>query len=120
MIDYKNYVVWQRSHQLVLDVYPATEKFPKSEQFGIATQLNRAVLSIPTNIAESRGRETQKELVRFLYIASGSAHEADYRLSVSKELNFLDETIALPLLNELDEIKKIQASLITTIKKSIT
>ena len=120
MVDYKNYVVWQRSHQLVLDVYSATEKFPKSEQFGIASQLNRAVLSIPTNIAEGCGRETQKELVRFLYIASGSAHEADYLLLVSKDLNFLDETIALPLINELDEIKKMLASLIRTIKKSIT
>lgn len=58
MVDNKNYVVWQRSHQSVLDVYSATEKFPKSEQFGIASQLNRAVVSIPANIAKGCGGET--------------------------------------------------------------
>lgn len=120
MVDYKNYVVLQRSHQLVLDVYSATEKIPKSEQFGIASQLNRAVVSIPTNIAEGYGMETQKELVRFLYIASGAAHQADYLLLVSKDLNFLDKSIALSPIKELDEIKKMLASLIRTIKKSIT
>ncbi|UII81444.1 four helix bundle protein [Flagellimonas sp. CMM7] len=90
MVNYKNYKVWQRSHDLVLKIYRATEQFPKSEQFGLVSQINRACISIPTNIAEGCGRETQKELVRFLYISSGSAHELDYLILVSKELGFID------------------------------
>lgn len=78
MIDYKKYIVWQKSHDLVLEVYKATASFPKSELFNMVSQINRACLSIPTNIAEGCGRETQKELLRFLYISSGSAHELEY------------------------------------------
>lgn len=119
MVNYKNYKVWQRSHDLVLKIYRATEQFPKSEQFGLVSQINRACISIPTNIAEGCGRETQKELVRFLYISSGSAHELDYLILVSKELGFIDSKKAEEFLIEIDEIKKMLASLIKTIKKTL-
>ncbi len=112
MVDYKKYVVWQKSHQLVLDVYKHTSIFPKSEQFNLVSQINRAVVSVPTNIAEGCGRETQKELVRFLYISSGSAHELEYLLYLSKELKFLKEEEAHILLNNVIEIKKMLAALI--------
>ncbi|WP_237460069.1 MULTISPECIES: four helix bundle protein [Aequorivita] len=65
MIDYRNYLVWQKSHRLVIDIYKATALFPKSEQFNFVSQINRAALSVPANIVEGCGRETQKELVRF-------------------------------------------------------
>lgn len=119
MVNYKNYKVWQKSHDLVLRIYPATEQFPKSEQFGLVSQINRACISIPTNIAEGCGRETQKELVRFLYISSGSAHELDYLILVSKELGFMVSQTAEEFLKEIDEIKKMLASLIKTIKKRL-
>ncbi len=77
------------------------------------------MLSIPTNIAEGCGRETQKELVRFLYISSGSAYELDYLILVSKELGFIKEEKSNLLLSEIDEIKKMLAALIKTIKKSL-
>ncbi|AWX44656.1 hypothetical protein HME9304_01659 [Flagellimonas maritima] len=79
--------------------------------------MNRASVSIPTNIAEGCGRETQKELIRFLYISSGSAHELDYLILVSKELGLIDSKKAEDLLMEIDEIKKMLAALIKTIKK---
>jgi len=63
MVDYRKYKVWQKSHQLVLDVYAITSNFPKEEQFNLVSQINRAAVSIPTNIAEGCGRETQKELM---------------------------------------------------------
>lgn len=63
MIDYKKYNVWHISHQLVLKIYIITNAFPKSEQFNLIDQMKRAAVSIPTNIAEGCGRETQKELV---------------------------------------------------------
>ncbi len=119
MIDYKNYKVWQRSHKLVLAIYSITDTFPKAEQFGLVSQMNRAAVSVPTNIAEGCGRETQKELIRFLYISSGSAHELDYLLLVSKELGFIKESEANVLLKEIDEIKKMLAALIKTIQKSL-
>ena len=75
MVDYRKYKVWQRSHNLVLEIYKITRSYPSSEQFNVVPQLNRAALSIPTNIAEGCGRQTQKEFVRFLYISSGSVHE---------------------------------------------
>ena len=78
MIDYRKYNVWQKAHQLVLDTYSVTAMFPKTEQFNLISQINRAAVSIPTNIAEGCGRQTQKELIRFLYISSGSAHELEY------------------------------------------
>ncbi len=68
MVDYRNYKVWQRSHKLVLEIYKATRSYPSSEQFNLVSQTNRAALSIPANIAEGCGRQTQKEFVRFLYI----------------------------------------------------
>ncbi|UII77485.1 four helix bundle protein [Flagellimonas sp. HMM57] len=119
MVNYKNYKVWQRSHNLVLKIYKITEQYPKSEQFGLVSQMNRASVSIPTNIAEGCGRETQKELIRFLYISSGSAHELDYLILVSKELGLINPKKAEDLLVEIDEIKKMLAALIKTIKKTL-
>ena len=65
MGNYKNYKVWEKSHQLVLRVYSLTKVFPKSEQYNLTSQMNKASVSIPTNIAEGCGRETQKEFIRF-------------------------------------------------------
>lgn len=119
MIDYRKYNVWQKSHQLVLKVYSLTKVFPKSEQFNLISQINRAVLSIPTNIAEGCGRETQKELIRFLYISSGSTHELEYLIFVSKELNYINEEEFVFVQAEIESIKRMLASLINKIKLSI-
>lgn len=106
MIDYRKYNVWQKSHVLVLDIYKTTSIFPKTEQFNLISQINRAPVSIPTNIAEGCGRQTQKELVRYLYIASGSAHELEYLIFVSTELDFIEKENSEKLLSEINEIKK--------------
>nr|WP_299337697.1 four helix bundle protein [Allomuricauda sp.] len=119
MVNYRNYKVWQRSHDLVLEIYRVTENYPESEQFGLVSQMRRASISVPTNIAEGCGRETQKELVRFLYISSGSAHELDYLVLISQELGFLATSKSEILLKEIDEIKKMLAALIMAIKKTL-
>jgi four helix bundle protein len=119
MINYKNYKVWQKSHNLVFNVYKTVNLFPKDEQFNLVSQIKRASISIPTNIAEGCGRETQKELIRFLYISSGSAHELDYLFLISTELNFISKEESTFLLNEIDEIKKMLAALITKIKSNL-
>lgn len=119
MVDYRNYIVWQKSHRLVIDIYKTTSKFPKCEQFNFVSQINRAALSIPTNIVEGCGRETQNELIRFLYISSGSAHELEYLICAATELNFIDNDLSKKLLSEISEIKKMLFALIQTIKKQL-
>ena len=119
MVDYREYNVWQKSHSLVIDVYAVTANFPKTEQFNLISQINRAAVSIPTNIVEGCGRETQKELIRFLYISSGSAHELEYLILLSTDLNFIKKETSEKLLSELLEIKKMLASLIKKINASL-
>ncbi len=126
MIDYRKYKVWQKSHQLVLDIYKVTNLFPKSEQFNLISeqfnlisQINRAAVSIPTNIAEGCGRETQKELIRFLYISSGSAHELEYLILLSKELNYINQDNYNVMSSSILEIKKMPASLIRKINSTL-
>ena len=119
MVNYKNYKVWQKSHSLVFEIYKVMNDFPKEEKFNLTSQIRRATLSIPTNIAEGCGRETQKELIRFLYISSGSAHELDYLILVSSELNIIQKEKATFLLSEIDQIKKMLAALIKKIKSSL-
>jgi four helix bundle protein len=78
MQDYRKLTVWQRSHDLVLAIYDATARFPDAERYGLTSQAKRAAVSIPSNIAEGCGRETNNELRRFLFVAMGSASELDY------------------------------------------
>jgi len=106
MYDYRKYTVWQKSHQLVLKTYSLTNTFPRNEQYNLTSQINRAALSIPTNIAEGCGRNGQKEFIRFLNISSGSATELDYLFLLAKELNFISEENYVVLNEELIEIKK--------------
>ena len=78
MRDFRKYEVWQLSHSLVLDIYSISKNFPKEEQFNITSQLRRACASIPTNISEGCGRNSDKEFNQFLNIALGSASETEY------------------------------------------
>jgi four helix bundle protein len=119
MVDYRKYKVWQKSHQLVLDVYAITSNFPKEEQFNLVSQINRAAVSIPTNIAEGCGRETQKELIRFLYISSGTAHELEYLLFLSIELKIKAMENTTKILADIDEVKRMLASLIKKISSTL-
>ena len=87
---YKDLIVWQKAIDLVEEVYSLTSKFPKSELFGIVIQMRRAVVSIPSNIAEGYGRKSSKEHLQFYLIAFGSALELETQIIISKRLNFVD------------------------------
>ncbi len=89
MSDYKKYSIWSDSHNLTLEVYLLTKKFPKEELFGITSQIRRAISSVPTNIAEGCGRSSDLDFRRFLIIAHGSATEVEYLLFLSLELNYI-------------------------------
>ena len=86
---YKDLIVWQKSIDLVTEIYKITELFPESEMYGIVSQMRRAAVSIPLNIAEGRKRSTRKDFRQFLIMAYASASELETQIEISKRLNFL-------------------------------
>ena len=114
MRNYKNYDVWQRSHQLVLFFYKEIlPLMPRSEVYDLTSQMKRAAYSIPLSIAEGSGRNTDKDFLRFLDIALGSTNEFEYCILLSKDLQFFPEE-TYDVLNE--KINEIRAKLINLIK----
>ncbi len=87
--DFKKLDIWHEAHQLTLKVYKETRSFPKEEIYGLTSQLRRAVVSIPNNIAEGCGRNSKKELNNFLNISMGSSSEVEYLLLLAHDLNYL-------------------------------
>ena len=98
---YKQLTVWQRSIELVKEIYKVTEKFPKSELYGLVSQMRRSAISIPSNIAEGYKRKNLDEYVQFLSITDASAAELETQIIISKNLGFLSPQIENDLLNEL-------------------
>lgn len=107
MRDYQQLAFWQRSHQLTFKIYKATKTFPKEEIYGLTSQMRRSSSSVPTNIAEGCGRMSNAELKRFLTIAAGSLSELNYQLILSKDLQYLSETLFKELLDETIQIRKM-------------
>lgn len=89
MQNYKDLKVWQKAHQLTLNVYKESKHFPKEELYSLTNQLRRASSSIPANIAEGCGKNTSGDFANFLNIALGSANEAEYFILLSKDLEYL-------------------------------
>ena len=85
---YKELIVWQKSIKLVKEIFILTNKFPKSELYGLISQMRRAAVAIPSNIAEGYGRKSSKEYAQFYSIAYGSALELETQIIISKELSF--------------------------------
>jgi four helix bundle protein len=104
---HKNLDAWKLSFEFVKEIYLATASFPSDERFGLISQLRRAAVSLPTNIAEGAGRKSTKEFINFLSIALGSVAELDTLLLLSKELRYLKEETCSILLQKLDIIGKI-------------
>ncbi len=89
---FKDLVAWQKAYQLALDIYRATSDFPSREMFGLTSQMQRAAISVPANIAEGYGRGMGRDFVRFLAIARGSLSEVETYLLMAKDLGYLDTT----------------------------
>ena len=113
MRDYKKFLFWEKAHQLTLDVYTNTTSFPKDELFGLVSQMKRSSSSIPTNIAEGCGRNSDKDFCRFLFVAFGSANELEYQILLGMDLNFIENENAQKLLSQVEEVKKMLNGLIT-------
>lgn len=115
MRNFRKYQVWELGHQIALDVYKLTNSFPKNEEFGIKSQMRRASTSVPANIAEGCGRETEVEFRRFLIIANGSATELEYFLILVKDLKFVSEKEIKELVDKVDQLKRSLNKLISKI-----
>ena len=117
MRNYKKYDVWERSHELVILLYKLiVPGFPESEKYGLASQLRRAAYSIPFNIVEGCGRNSEKDFAHFLDISLGSAQELEYCILLIKDLNFISEE-QYQLFNEkVNEVKAMIINLIRTIR----
>ena len=112
---YKELLAWQKSMDLVTDIYEATRDFPKSEVYGLAMQLRRASVSIPSNIAEGQGRRSINEFLHFLSIGYGSLRETETQLLISERLGFVKK----PQLNALLEQAAQVGRLINGLRKSL-
>ena len=117
MKNFRDLKVWEKSHHLTLAIYGITEKFPQEELYGLRSQIRRCCSSIPTNIAEGCGRDSDAELARFLSIAMGSASELEYLLLLSKDLNIVGQSDYETLSSNIVEIKQMLASLVRRIKQ---
>jgi four helix bundle protein len=107
--------IWKRAHAAVLEVYKLTNPFPRSEQYGVVSQIRRAAYSIPANIAEGFGRRSTKELLQFLTISNGSLEELRYFLILSHDLRYLS-----PLdLEKLEKDLKAVAQMLEALRQSL-
>ena len=116
---YKDLIVWQKAILLVTEIYTITRNFPMEEKFGIVNQLNRAVVSIPSNIAEGWGREYSKNYLQFLRISRGSLMEVETLILISKNLKYINEDIYLLISKGIEEVGRILQGLIKSIQQKI-
>jgi four helix bundle protein len=113
---YKDLIVWQKSIQLITDIYALTKTFPMDERFGIVSQINRAVISIPSNIAEGWGRELSKNYLQFLRISRGSLMETETLILIAKNLDYINEKDFYQINEKIEEVGKILQGLIKSIQ----
>ena len=119
MHQFEKLIFWQKSIQLTKNIYLACTEISHEEKFGLISQIKRAAISIPSNIAEGAGREREKEFYHFLNIAYGSSYELQTQLIICERLNFISIEINESLLNKLDEIQKMLFVFKENLKKNI-
>lgn len=110
--------IWQKAMDITENCYRASENFPKEEKYGLTSQLRRSAVSIPSNIAEGAGRNTNGEFRQFLGIANGSSYELLTQLYLSKRLNLITEEKVKLIISEILEVTKMNYSLQKSLKKS--
>ncbi|MDA0244660.1 MAG: four helix bundle protein [Chloroflexi bacterium] len=117
MQDFRDLQVWQKAHLLVLDIYVLCQQLPDAERYGLTSQLRRAAVSIPANIAEGRGRHTDKDFAHFLQIALGSAFEVEYYIQLAFDLNYIEAQTHQTLTEAVNEVKKLLIRFLTTLRR---
>jgi four helix bundle protein len=114
--NYRDLTVWQRAMELVKEVYIVTGEFPSSEKFGLVSQLRRAAVSIPSNIAEGQGRRSRGEFVQFLGHARGSLFEVETQLLIAAQLGFLSDEKSNELQQRVNEVARLMNGLMKSLQ----
>jgi four helix bundle protein len=115
--NYKELDVWQKAYQLCLKIYKTTKIFPKDEQYGLTSQVRRAVVSIPSNIAEGYGRKSTKEYIQALYIAYGSNCELETQIMLSGDLGYIGTENLEALRESIGDVERMLMALIKSLEK---
>ena len=112
---FRDLIAWQQAKALARQVYEVTRRFPDEERFGLVIQLRRAAVSIPSNIAEGRGRGTKKDFAHFLMQARGSLYEVETQIELANELHYINELDTARLLEVCNELSRVLNGLINSI-----
>ena len=115
MQTHKDLEIWKKGIELVIDIYKETKRFPKTETYGLCSQMQRAAISYPSNIAEGAARNTNSDYVRFIYISLGSLSELETQVIISKELGYLSDIKSL--ISKIEILRKMTLSLIKHLKQ---
>ncbi len=110
MHNYNNLQIWQQAMDLVEEIYKLTASFPIEEKFGLVSQMTRAAVSIPSNIAEGAGRNSDKDFAHFISIAIGSLYELNTQIVLSKRLGYIDQSQSQELQKKLDNLQRKSVS----------
>lgn len=115
-MNHKDLEIWRESISFVEDIYKITKGFPKEEHYGLISQVRRAAVSIPSNVAEGAARNSDKEMIQFLYIALGSLSEVETQLIIAHKLEYLSNDKQNDFLNQLVKIRRMLLGLIKYLK----
>ena len=116
MQDFRDLKVWSRAHVLALEIYAVTEAFPAAERYGLTSQMRRAAVSVPANIAEGCARSSDPDFARFLWIALGSASELEYLALLARDLELLPDSDYQRVLADAQEVKRMLTALVARLK----
>lgn len=114
---HKRLDVWKKAIDLILDIYKLSEAFPRTEVYGLTSQMRRAAVSVASNIAEGAGRQTRKEFINFLHVAQGSLSELDTQLVIATRLEYVPADTYKEIENKIEEISKMLTGLIKSLKR---
>ena len=116
---HRDLIAWQKAMALVTEIYRVTESFPSREMYGLTRQVREAAVSVPSNIAEGKGRQTKRDYLQFLYRARGSLLEVETQLEVSSNLGYLEKSRFDALFSQAAEAGRILNGLITNVRRQI-
>jgi len=114
---FRDLVVWQKGMDLVTEIYRLSQKFPKDEVFGLTSQIRRAAVSIPSNIAEGRGKSSKGEFQQFLHHSRGSLAEVETQITIARNLGYLNAAETEPVMEIIAEVGRLLHGLLTSLKK---
>ncbi|MEM1394821.1 MAG: four helix bundle protein [Cyanobacteria bacterium P01_H01_bin.150] len=115
-MSYKEQFIWKRAVELAIHCYKFTNLFPKSELYGLTSQIRRSSVSVASNIAEGYGRRSRQEYIHFLHIALGSLRELDTQFIIAKEVDLTERKLLNPIMNEVEEMQSILVATLNKLK----